>query len=288
MSNLGISTFLVYQSVFSHALAPQTIVELGVHASPAPSHLTWSPCHLPAKPVIDQATEAERLWVVQQTLKAFGFSSVADVLLTQLRVDGPAVRRRTTKLFQGAECNHLLVALIGHPKFNIQQIAANETFRTFAKELIGKICDLEIHHLTRSPELQRRLYNFCPSQFENFEIFREIRQAQEDKAPILSSVIQQLARVDVGRKDDPDLPPPVSDIMDGRLQEKAGKALRNRRLISVVALQMIAYGHSKHCNLMQGIIGYYLFAANTPKRTIETLHQFGLSCAYDSILRGLR
>lgn len=136
--------------------------------------------------------------------------------------------------------------------------------------------------------MQRRLYNFSPSQFENFEIFREIRQVQEELAPILSSVINKLARVDIGRKDEADLPEHIPDIIDGKSQQKMKKALRNRRLISIAAIQMIAYGHSKHCNLMQGIVGYYLYSANTPKRTIETLHQFGLSCAYDSILRGLR
>lgn len=101
-------------------------------------------------------------------------------------------------------------------------------------------------------------------------------------------MIQKLARVDIGRKDEPELPAPVPDIMDGRSQEKVQKALRNRRLISIVAIQLIAYGHSKYCNLMQGILGVYLYAVNIPKRTIETLHQFGLSCGYDAILRGLR
>ena len=165
---------------------------------------------------------------------------------------------------------------------------AQEDFCSFAKEFFGNVCDREFQGLVHSPKLQRRLYNFTPSQFENFEIFNEIRQEQEAHAPILSSVIQKLCRVDIGRKDEANLPGPVPDIMDGRSQEKVQKALRNRRLISIVAIQLIVYSHSKYSNLMQGILGVYLYAANTPKRTIETLHQFGLSCAYDSILRGLR
>ena len=238
--------------------------------------------------MIDEATEAERLWAVQQTLKAFGFESMTEVLMTELRVIGSAVGRRTTKLFQTTDCINLLKTLTEHPKFSIPEMLRKKEFRGFAKEFFGAVCYHEFQNLAHSPKLQRRLYDYSPLQFENFEIFREIQEAQEAEAPIFSSVVQKLARVDIGRKDEPNSPVHIPDINDGRSQEKVTKALRNRRLISIVAIQLIAYGHSKYCNLMQGILGVYLYAANTPKRTIETLHQFGLSCGYDAILRGLR
>lgn len=257
--------------------------------APSPDlQFEWSPCHLPPQSLIDQATEPERLWAVQKVLKAFSFESVTDLLLTELCVAGSAVGRRASKLFKTTECVDLLKALTQHPKFSIQDMLAREDFCSFAKVFFGDVCDREFQNLVHSPKLQCQLYDFTPSQFENIEIFREIQHAQEAEAPILSSVIQKLARVDIGRKDEPDLPAPISDITDGRVQEKVQKALRNRRLISIVALQLIAYAHSKNCNLLQGILGVYLYAANTPKQTIETLHQFGLSCGYDAILRGLR
>jgi hypothetical protein len=35
-------------------------------------------------------------------------------------------------------------------------------------------------------------------------------------------------------------------------------------------------------------VGYFLFASNTAKRTVEVLHRFGLSVLYDTILKALR
>ena len=50
--------------------------------------LTWGPCHLPPGSEISRLTAVERLWAVQQTLEALGFTSAAGVLLTELSTGG--------------------------------------------------------------------------------------------------------------------------------------------------------------------------------------------------------
>ena len=62
----------------------------------------WSPCHLPSPEAIWRLTLVERLWAVQQTLQAFEFTSVGEVLLAELAAGGRSavgVGKRTEQFF---------------------------------------------------------------------------------------------------------------------------------------------------------------------------------------------
>jgi len=63
---------------------------------------------------------------------------------------------------------------------------------------------------------------------------------------------------------------------------------RNRRLISIISIQMLAYARKKSCNIMQGVLSVLLYATNISKRTLETLYQCGLCVSYDAVLKAMK
>ena len=250
----------------------------------------WSPCHLPPPSEISRLTAVERLWAVQQTLEAFGFTSVADVLLTELSTGGRTsvgVGKRTERFFRDGEALKVLCAITSHPKYSNTELLKNDEFVAYVGRFITPLARIEINRLVCDASLTRPFLDFRPEVFENPKVFAHIEERQRANAPILTNLLQTLAKVEIGRQEDIASYTTHADIQDGPNQERT-KALRNRRLISVVALQMIGYACNKHCNIVQSLTGVFLYATNTPKRTLETLHQFGISCAYDSVLNALR
>ena len=75
---------------------------------------------------MEQLTDAERLWAVQQTVKAFGFESISQALLAELSLDGIGIGRRTTRFFREGGCVPLLKAITRHQKFVISDMLAND------------------------------------------------------------------------------------------------------------------------------------------------------------------
>lgn len=176
---------------------------------------------------------------MQQTVKAFGFESISQALLPELSLDGIGIGRRTTSCFREGNCVLLLAAITHHQKFVMNDILANDGFHQFAKEFVGALCGHEFNQLAQSKKLQRRLFDFSPAQFENIDIFKEIEEEKKRVAPVLTSVIQQLAQAEIGRGYTPMAPVvslPIPDICDGNKQEKMPKARRNRQLMSIVAI----------------------------------------------------
>jgi hypothetical protein len=253
--------------------------------------IAWSPCHLPRQQEISKLTPIERLWAVQQTLEAFQFDSIADALLLELKVGGResvGVGKRTSRFFTNGKCVELLTAIVQHRKFALDDLLQQDNFVGVVSRLFKRISDAEMEKVTKSQVLQQGLVNFRPELFENNDIFNDIEREQKQHAPILTGVIQTIARVDKGRKDSSNTETEQPDIQDGISQRKVLKALRNRRLISIISIQMLAYARKKSCNVMQGVLGVFLYATNTSKRTLETLHQCGLCVSYDAVLKAMR
>ena len=157
----------------------------------------------------------------------------------------------------------------------------------YVKRFITPLAHIEMNRLVCCISLTRPFLDFRPEVFENLEVFAHIEEWQHANAPIITNLLQTLAKVEIGRQDDIASYTTHADIQDGLKQERT-KALRSRRLISIVALQLIGYACNKNCNIVQSLTDVFLYATNTPKRTLETLHKFGISCLYDSVLHALR
>ncbi|KAF8242750.1 hypothetical protein K440DRAFT_638525 [Wilcoxina mikolae CBS 423.85] len=161
--------------------------------------------------------------------ETFEFDSITDMLLVELNVGGResvGVGKHTTRFF------------------------TNGNFIGIASRLFKRICDAEMEKVTMSQVLECGLINFRSELFEKHEILNDIECERRKHAPILTGVVQTIARVEPDRKDSSNTETELHDIQDGKLQKKTSKALCNRHFISIVSIQMIAYMCKKSCNVM--------------------------------------
>ena len=224
-------------------------------------------------------TLVERLKAVHQTLRAFEFESVADVLLAELAAGGRSavgVGKRTEQFFGEGQAVKVLHAITSHPKYHIRSTEhlEDEEHVAWVQSLINPLVQAEMERLISDEELSRPFLDFRPQAFENVEIFARIHERQCIGARILTSIAHLASAVGKEKrvKDPESAPSNLADIRDPGDPQPRAKVSRNRLLIASIAVQLLAYARNKHCNIVQSLIGVFLYATNTPKRTVETLH----------------
>jgi hypothetical protein len=79
------------------------------------------------------------------------------------------------------------------------------------------------------------------------------------------------------------------DNVDGDGSRPAKKKVKSKeKVISVItAIAGLVFARSRKCNALQMMMGYYLFATRTGKRTVGVLNHLGISTAYDTVRRAL-
>lgn len=70
------------------------------------------------------------------------------------------------------------------------------------KQFITLLAHIEMNRLVCDVSLTRPFLNFRPEVFENPKVFAHIEGRQRANAPIITSLLQTPAKVDVGRQDD--------------------------------------------------------------------------------------
>jgi hypothetical protein len=90
--------------------------------------------------------------------------------------------------------------------------------------------------------------------------------------------------------DDENLPEAaVSTIVrHERLKRGEKRRLRRQTVILTSVISSLCYAGRKTCNVVALELGYYLVSANAPKRTVELLHQLGISVCYKSVTRAMK
>ena len=82
---------------------------------------------------------------------------------------------------------------------------------------------------------------------------------------------------------------PIHTPSDSTTMSRVGPhQIQGRNLMINTTLAILCYAKSSGVNLLQGYIGYFLYASKTPKRVIEPLHQLDLSVTYESIIQATK
>lgn len=80
--------------------------------------------------------------------------------------------------------------------------------------------------------------------------------------------------LDINKNDDLEVP-----------SSKYNNCWKNKTFITTFYLCILLYACSKYINLMQMVMGYYIFAQNMHKHYIKILHQLGLSVSSKTSIR---
>ena len=152
---------------------------------------------------------------------------------------------------------------------------------------IANLYKIEVDRLSKAPENQMNAKNLSPGMVSSFN-FPGLAVLYAQNAPHLWKLICRLSDVSPTKAaaymaeeapDDPD-----ADDHDNNPM----RTPRQKALVATIAIGSITFSHSRNANKLQGLIGYWLFATRTGKRTIGVLNRLGISTSYSYVNMSLR
>ncbi len=244
----------------------------------------------------------KQLAELSKLARTMGYSSIADVLVTQsnVSIDVPAFRR---------------------------QLLQNTAFVSLVTEFLTATVKQEMDAVLRNPYFKLPANNITLSTLEEFSLEKIDSNIKAD-ASFLHSLIREAAGVEIVNTADCDSDTSattyfaanskenlhfrnsqsennISDQYNSSNESNGGlgsdesdsdpdvvqKGHRDRRqnktLIATVSFGMLAYARNKYANLLQMVTGYFSFAHNVSKRGTEVYHKMGLVVSYKTVRRAL-
>lgn len=131
-----------------------------------------------------------------------------------------------------------------------------------------------------------------PQQFKLF-LFETIDKEHWPNAFFTQMLLRACFNSYIGIFDNPniDFTEDLLQIRDNmkqfRLLGEKTNSTCNGAPIPVIYLLMLCYACNKRSNMMQRVVGQFVFAHNISKRFVKAFHQMGLMVSYESIYRDL-
>ena len=177
-----------------------------------------------------------------------------------------------------------LYALLGSADHNHRK----EETATAMIKWVGSLYKNELTNLCKDQRNRMNARNLGPEHIETFN-FPGLARLYAYDAPHLWDLVCGLADVSAEKahtymaENDPDDEENERDDDGGR-----ERTPRQKALVATISVGMLAFGRSRNSNRLQGLMGYYLFATRTGKRTIGVLNRLGISTSYSYVNMALR
>jgi hypothetical protein len=246
----------------------------------------------------------DRIENLVDEIKAAGFDSLFDFLIEFLQFTPKTEIIPLRKWLCGDRTLSLpsfVEACTKHEEFHGLD-ALNSLAIRLAKVQLTK----EMRKLTTLKSFRCPLSSFTIDRVSHFSLDhfqRDLNTAAPTLVSLLDSLILLPARQPTTSRIDSNPNPrdPMSDwesddetppsTSNGTLPETKTPSLRKlalkRRALQMV-MSVLLYGRSQKCNLIPGLLTYFLHSCRVPKRAIEALHQFGICVSYKSVVRGMK
>ena len=264
------------------------------------------------EPIVNRDPEdlddiCERISSANRALQVLGFKDIFDCFLLQAKHQLWEDRKCGIPVLEKGWMLEILRVVRNQRGFGVHFIRADRELCAAFTDICARIVRAEIEELALSPKSRKPVSTFTHEYLSNLS-FATIGKEQQDTAPssvaILESMLAPHRRESqsdqplLGTQLDAPLFPesdsePVSEsereeefAEDEKLGGSSNQG-RDRKLMRIMAMGLLLYGHSQRANVLQGFIGYYLSAANAGKRVIETLHRLGISISYESVNQAL-
>jgi hypothetical protein len=245
---------------------------------------------------LEETSKQERIVNLVDQIKAAGFETPFDFFLEFLQCTPPEGTEPLKNWLCGDGMPSFIETCTSHDAFR-----PSDAFNSLVIRLAKVNFTKEMRKLAKLPSLRQPLASltfdlvsdFSPERFQN---------ELDATAPTLLSLLESLVllparqstaiRSDLNPESDSEpeeeTTSPIQSI--GRLPEIAPspQKSRSRRLAVQMSLSVLLYARSQKCNLIPGLLGYFLHSSRVPKRAIEALHRFGVSVSYESVISGMK
>jgi hypothetical protein len=252
-----------------------------------------------------EQSKRDRVESLVDEIKAAGFSSLFDFLLEFLQFTPKTEIIPLRKWLCGDRTLSLpsfVEACTKHEEFH-----GSNALDSLAIRLAEVQLTRETRKLMKLKSFRRPLSSFTIDQVSHFSLDhfqRDLNTAAPTLVSLLESLILLPARKPITLRSDSNPTPhdPVSDwesdeetplplMSNGTLSETktpSHRKLRLKRRALQIIMSVLLYGRSQKCNLIPGLLTYFLHSCRVPKRAIEALHQFGICVSYKSAIRGMK
>jgi hypothetical protein len=245
---------------------------------------------------LQELTKHDRMISVVQHIKSSGYKTPFDFILELLQFTPREDLESLRGWLRGDGMPSFIDTCTNHSEFR-----TSDRFRSVVLRLAKAQFTKEMHDLNKCPSLRRPISSFNIDQVSDFSL-DHFGCKLRTTAPTLLSLLESLALPAKRRtivndsypasdedSDDDDEPAPLTESI-ANLPEKTSspKMSRSRRLAVLTSMSALLYAQSQKCNLVPGLLGYFLYAFRTPKRVIEALHRLGICISYESVISGMK
>ncbi|KAI5780368.1 hypothetical protein DFH27DRAFT_617892 [Peziza echinospora] len=206
-----------------------------------------------------------------------GFKGIVHAAAISMSYGSPLTKLKAAKATNDGSVQQMMdtVCNLSLKKGSVKLELSQMVLLVISEHLMG-----EINELGKLTEMSLPAKAFIPQKIRNFDILTIIGEMQK-KSPILSGSLASVGGI--GRQQ--------KKMESGESRDAGGvggKPIRNKTLIVCAAISMLSYANMKNTNSLQGMMGYFLFAANAGKRVVDVLHKLGSTMSYEAVLLILR
>ncbi|RPB29288.1 hypothetical protein L211DRAFT_844289 [Terfezia boudieri ATCC MYA-4762] len=157
--------------------------------------------------------------------------------------------------------------------------------------VIQQILESEMKAYCKQPEAESRrpVQSITPELAIEFD-FKKIEGKFKEFCPRLSNIIQGICLL--GESDGDETMREGEEVVNNKRKRGKGpqkkRNMRDRSLMTVTAMSIMAFSNSRLSNTLQTPLGYYFQACGVPKKVISFLNRVGLSVAYTTICESMK
>jgi hypothetical protein len=226
-----------------------------------------------------------------------GFGSVLAAALATVKSSGSKSRTDTLQFIKSGGMAAMLRTCLEEHGSNRYPILNNPGIRDVVCSAAESAYLKEWNQIIEEPAFKKPMTKFSPEYIDTFS-FADIYTQMDSIAPTLMRLFNRLTHrpaksAKQNGTSDPGGPAIECTSTGGAepadpAATSAVKQNRSKQRATVVALSILGNFRNQQFNVVQGVVGYFLYSSRVPKRAIGIMDRLGISCGYSSIRDALR
>ncbi|KAF8469004.1 hypothetical protein BDZ91DRAFT_81664 [Kalaharituber pfeilii] len=223
------------------------------------------------------------VWKILETMRDHNMD-MATLFERMMKSSSPRLKQKTGVFFAKDGFQRVFEAMLPHMEFDPKKRSLNSARSVIELKqrmgvslwkLIHVVLESKLRSYCNNIETRMGVGHTTPETARSFSL-DELKAKFEERCPRLFGIMQVVCQGNSS-----------GHAIDG---EKLGTddGNRNRGIISIVVMYMLAFARSRRCNTFQSMVGYYLQGNTVSKRSISFLNQVELSVSYTSICKTMR
>ena len=169
-----------------------------------------------------------------------------------------------------------------YEEVDLRMLAQDKALVDAVYPIVGRAVENEASILVDLTK-KRRVAEYTPDDIADFS-FQHLARIHMENAPVLTKFLHNFILLDQDLSAEEYVKPPPTSTSANTKADLGGHS-NKKILMMTMAVSILLYARNRRVNYVQAMVGYFLAATNTGKRTIDTLNGIGVAVSYESILK---